>query len=232
MEIGKVIDLRNEKKFSEQTVEAVFCIAMPTRDKVPKDLFWTYLNMIKPKHYFITAGHVPIDEARNWIVKQFLVNMPDATHLVFWDSDIIPPIDGLVRLFKHDKAIVSGLYFQRYPPHRPHIYILGENRQYFIPCVAYTKNTLIEVEGVGMGFCMIRRDVLQADAFLKRGKWFGFDRGFGEDFDFCLTAREAGYKIYVDTGVVCKHMADQYPVDETTFMLYQEREKYKAIKFK
>jgi hypothetical protein len=209
--------------------EAIVLIAMPARDRVPRQIFWSYVALFKPKHYFMSNEHVPIDEARNQVVKEFLVNMPEATHLLFWDSDVIPPHDALVKLFKANVGVISGLYFQKYPPHRPHVYLLSEDKKHFVPCVTYAKNKVVEVEGTGMGFCLIRKDVLQNEAFLKRGKWFGFERGFGEDFDFALTLKETGIKWYLDTSVVCSHVTDQYFVDDKSYELYQAAEQTKMF---
>jgi len=228
--VVRILDKRNEdKEFKDRTkVEAIICIAMPCRGRIPRSVFWAYQNLIKPKHYFVSMEHVPIDVARNETVKEFLVNMPDATHLLFWDADILPPRDGLVKLFQSKKAVVSGLYFHKYPPHNPHIYILAEGGKGFIPAISYPKNQLIEVEGCGAGFLLIRKDVLQHQVFMDREKWFSFDRGFGEDFDFSLSVNQTKeYKIYIDTSVICKHIADEYYIDDKLFDLYLEREQLK-----
>jgi len=218
-----------EIKVNETKQEAIILIAMPARGLVSRKIFWAYTALFKPKHMFMSNEHVPIDEARNVCVKEFLVNMPEATHILFWDSDVVPPHDALLKLFNVNKPVVSGLYFQKYAPHRPHIYLLSENKTHFIPCVTYTKDSVIEVEGTGMGFTLIRRDVLQHEAFLKRGKWFGFDRGFGEDFDFSITLREAGFKWYMDTSIICGHVTDEYTVDEKTYELYGASEQMKIF---
>jgi len=225
----KPVDKFPEVKFDENNQEAIILIAMPARDRVPRQIFWAYTALYKPKHMFMSNEHLPIDLARNVVVKEFLVNMPEATHLLFWDSDIIPPHDALYKMFKHNVPVVSGLYFQKYAPHRPHIYLMSENKQHFTPAITYSKDKLIEVEGTGMGFCLIRKDVLQDEAFIKRGKWFGFERGWGEDFDFAMTLKEAGIKWYLDTSIVCGHVSDQYVIDEKTYELYQTAEQIKIF---
>ena len=54
-----------------------------------------------------TVNVQPVDNARNEIVKAFLES--DCTHLLFIDSDTIPPLDALKRLLAHDKPIISAI---------------------------------------------------------------------------------------------------------------------------
>jgi len=225
-------DMRNKdkewNKLQPKPLEAVITIGMPAKYRVPRDIFLAYLRLIKPKHYFITVEHVPIDVARNAIVEQFLVDMPDATHLLFWDSDVIPNKDTLWKLFRHSKKIVSALYFQKYPPHRPHLYVRTETGKGFIPFVTWQNGQCIEVEGCGMGFCLIRKDVFQ----LLEPPWYSFKNGLGEDFYFCVKAREsANIKTYVDTDAKCMHVTDNYPVTHDTFKMWMQKESLKMVQY-
>lgn len=63
---------------------------------------------------------------------------------------------------------------------------------------------LEEIDGTGMHFCMIRRDVLEAIPF----PWFTTtSANGGEDFDFCRKVQRAGFKMYVDYSVFTGHVA-------------------------
>ena len=72
-----------------------------------------------------------------------------------------------------------------------------------------------EVDYVGAGCLLIHRDVLNSlQPLSPRCRWFEWrcDRTdlphlerTSEDFTFCKHARNHGYKIYVDTGIQCRH---------------------------
>jgi len=181
-------------------------IAMPIRENPPIEVYGAFMNLERPSCYLITTNAVPIDVARNDLVKIFLVQQPDATHLLFWDSDIVPPADALKKLWSHNKPIVSALYFRKVPPFYPVMSIWNPTLGGLSPVIAWEDGKLIPVDGVGMGFCLIRRDVFQA----MDPPWFTFNSKWGcsEDFAFCLKAKELGYKVWVDTSVICKHSAN------------------------
>jgi hypothetical protein len=62
---------------------------------------------------------------------------------------------------------------------------------------------LMEVDGCGMHFCLIRRDVIEAI----EPPWFKRNQaGAGEDFYFCRKVKEAGFGIYLDLSVQTGHV--------------------------
>ena len=70
-------------------------------------------------------------------------------------------------------------------------------------CLDQTKQDLWEIDGCGMHFTMIRRDVVEAikhPLFLDKGT-----TGAGEDFYFCRKVREAGFPIYIDESIHTGH---------------------------
>jgi GT2 family glycosyltransferase len=85
----------------------------------------------------------------------------------------------------------------------------------------------MEVDGVGMGCCLIKTSVFKD--FIKNKKCSAFNPItesviYGEDFAFCLNAQRAGYKIYVDTEIQCKHQTVRY-IDEAYFKEAHKRMK-------
>jgi hypothetical protein len=58
------------------------------------------------------------------------------------------------------------------------------------------------VDGIGTGCLLIAREVFEK---LKR-PFFSYSEGGTEDLYFCRRAKEAGYKLHVDLGVICGHM--------------------------
>lgn len=58
--------------------------------------------------FYFTFKVSPVDRARNQVVEFFLKH-EQFTHLLFIDSDTIPPIDAPYRLLAHQADIVTGL---------------------------------------------------------------------------------------------------------------------------
>lgn len=173
-------------------------------------------NLILPGGFMPIAG-MPYDHARNVACQKTLECGAD--WLFFLDSDVIPPRDAVLRLMAHRQPIISGVYARRSPPVALPVMMRNGNW-----VTDYEPGSIIEVEVVGAGCLLIHRSVLEK--FLEnplgreRGKpWFDWrvdmaglvpqGESMSEDFTFCLHARRAfGYKILVDTGVVCKHVGN------------------------
>jgi len=125
-----------------------------------------------------------------------------ATHILWLDSDTSFPFYTAFKLLSHNQSIVAGNYTTRVLPYKTVAYKKEGDWESYIKHgnnVEPSKE-LIQVEGIGMG-CMLTT----VDVFDAVGKpWFniGYDARtddyLGEDMDFCLRARERGYKIYVD----------------------------------
>ncbi|MBN3036943.1 MAG: hypothetical protein JW834_00680 [Candidatus Diapherotrites archaeon] len=172
---------------------------------IPTKFMLSYLQMQKPcKNTIFVDMSKPLDMARNRLVASAL--QADATHVLFWDSDCVFPGDSLVRLMERDKPVAGGLYFEKTPNFLPVMYLHGD--KFFSHIVEYPENELVKVDAVGMGFTLVKREVLE-----KVGEpWFKWTqrdgRTVGEDFFFCERVAEAGFDIFVDTGVKGRHIGD------------------------
>lgn len=192
------------------------CIACPVGDLLHFDWFAAFIACMKPSFTIIGDNSVPIDAARNKLVEYFLVNHPEASHLLFWDLDTIPPPDGLFKLWRWNLPIVSGLYHQKVEPYYP--LLMKKHAQSgsgFFALIKWAPDQLYEVDATGMGFCLIRRDVFQQ----VDPPWFYFS-DISEDFQFIQNAQKKGIKAYVDTGVRCSHLGDK-TVETTDFLKNQ-----------
>ncbi len=161
----------------------------------------------------LPVAGMPFDMARNVCCMRALE--VGADYLFFLDSDVVPPSDTIYRLLSHKLPIVSGIYCRRSPPQG--IPVMLKNRQWI---THYPKNVLLEVDFVGAGCLLISRDVLASLPPLApdRGRhWFDWrvdmpknlipeGEGVSEDFAFCLHAQKHGYKIVVDTSIMCRHV--------------------------
>lgn len=163
------------------------------------------------------------DAARNTAVRSVLRNSPDADAIFWCDSDVVLPVDAITRLVHSGKDFITGIYFQRYPPHWPLIAHFNrhggkDGKGTFAWFTEWPENIIAPIDGCGFGCVLTSTKMLRSmDA-----PWFTFER-FSEDFDFCLRAKRAGYDLFVDTGVLCGHLADPVPVGITEFEAVKAR---------
>jgi hypothetical protein len=148
-----------------------------------------------------------IVKARNELVYHFLTKEEDAEYLLFADTDMVFNDEILDLLLKADKDIASALYYAPYPgvnDMNPVALVLDEKGKFAPLELAedIDPELPVEVQGVGMGFCLIKRTVLEKMAAnpdlawpfaeeIINGQWCG------EDLTFCLRASEHGFKTYV-----------------------------------
>lgn len=203
-----------------------------------------------PADLCIVADNCHVDDARNAMVRQFL--MSKATHLVFIDNDVGFPPENLVRLAKHDRDMVAGVY-----PLKEE----GEGYPVRVPSGAELwadSDGLVEVEGLPTGFLKISRSCIEKmiqaygdRQFIGRGQdpneppnYILFERTFENgvrysgDYAFCEKWKRIGGKMYVDpdmyfthsgtkewTGTLGDYWRRQYGVTEARFKEAIERMK-------
>ena len=145
-------------------------------------------------------------DARHTILREAVKNGSD---LLFIDSDIYFTAEAIETISRHKKPIVSGLYFQKSPERLPVAYKKVRPRTLFSPPTIEHITDIepfMEVEGVGLGFCLIRNEVLKSfDPNKNPFEPFG---GLGEDFSFFVRCRRKGYKVYLDTTLGLKHLGE------------------------
>lgn len=164
------------------------------------------VGMRRPCNWdFVIVDRLIVHMARNTLCQQMIKG--DYSHILFWDDDVLPPIDGLEKLMAHDKDIVMT----------PII-----NRQVGFPMI-YDKELdfykgkvkgLTEVGGGSIGFCLIKRPVI-GKLWAKYQMYpFEFEerqnmtegKPTGEDVLFFKRARKEGFKVYCDWSVRPLHI--------------------------
>ncbi len=168
-----------------------------------------------PEPLFI-AG-LPFDHARNAAVEQCLSR--GCQYLFFLDSDVVAPPDAILRLIRHDKPIISGMYCRRSPPHA--IPVMMRNHQWVTEIPSLGENPVVEVDLVGAGCLLIHRSLLERMAKecpVAPGKtWFHWrsdlhgiapaGTALSEDYSFNYQVRtRLGIPILVDTSIRCRHI--------------------------
>ena len=171
--------------------------------------------------YILLQGNPHVDDARNTVVKEFLLT--DATDLVFLDADVSWDTEDLVQLCSYDQDIVGGVY-----PYRK----AGSEKALPVrPLLdgAHTEDGLLEVEGLPTGFLRIRRRVLAkmaetAESFITPSDPLNktpilfertFEGGlrFGGDIAFCRKWREMGGRVYAAPELMLGHAGKSVHVD-------------------
>lgn len=196
METKVLIGLPNTGTFPYQTVNSL----VGTRLNVPCE--------------FQFVAHSLIYEARENVVKYAIEN--DFSHVMFIDSDMVWKQRDIQKLLDYDVDIVSAMAFKRLPPHEPCFYkscniINGISHLEFYTDYFARSRGLLEVEGVGMACCMIKTSVFES---MRTPYFLPSSHGIGEDLQFCINARMAGHKIFVDTSMYFGHITSAQIVEE------------------
>lgn len=97
-------------------------IGIPHLGDIPGYFLDSVVGLSAPPGSWVTrAEHMPVDVARNTIVKAALSD-PEMTHLFFMDADMQFPSDALLRLVERDVDVIGGTYFARTESPHPHTY--------------------------------------------------------------------------------------------------------------
>ena len=152
----------------------------------------------------------PLDKARNNLVESALSKNVD--YLWFVDTDNLVPVGCLEKMIadmdKERADIVTAIYFEKSKPYYPvirHWTIDG-----FWKIEDAPLGQIIEIDGCGMGCCLIR-----ADLFRKiNPPWFAFSWEFwhekpiqlSEDLFFCRKAKKVGAKMICDSSLISSHL--------------------------
>lgn len=159
-----------------------------------------------PQTRLQTWKGLPFDVARNQLVRD--AQEQGAKHILFLDTDVLPPIDVVRKLMWRHLPIVSGLVWSKARGGGPAAWIKHEGGYKFISNLP--SDAIMEVDAIPMGCCLIDMRVFDSIPY----PWFNWrisEPGknipgqVSEDFDFCESVKEKGFRIFVDTGCRCKH---------------------------
>jgi hypothetical protein len=114
-----------------------------------------------------------------------------ASHLMFFDTDMVFPADTLIRLLAHDKDIVGATYSQRMPPFHP--LTVTEEGEHVHIAVGLRRVRLLPT-----GCMLIRTSVFNRLAKPYFNLVAEGDQLRGEDYYFCEKARAAGVEVWCD----------------------------------
>ena len=172
-------------------------------------------------HWYNFFSGAYIDEAFNRLVADTLDNIPEATHVLFVEQDMILPDETLEALLSAEKDVVSATYFY----HDADATLVGFS-QLGPPgrwLETFVEDEVQQVAGVGCGCLLVRCDVFrQMERCYGDRLWFqcqqissiidGTDeakrRTKGQDWHFCKRLETMGVPVYLDGRVVCGHISE------------------------
>jgi hypothetical protein len=131
--------------------------------------------------------------------------------MIWIDSDISWNVEDFMKLYESKFDIVSGLYFNE---EGVPLFTFEENDIYFDHKKLKHMQYPFEVFGVGFGFVGIKSGVFENTSrpwFETEFQKITNDEGkemfipWGEDYSWCIKAKRAGYKIWIDPSIRVGH---------------------------
>jgi len=204
----------------DQYIEAVKSLTYPNYDILMVDNSETdeYYKRIKKlgipaaRSGFEKKARDRIVLSRNMLREKAIKENYD--YFLSLEQDVIPPRDIIEKLMSHKKDVVAGVYFLMNPYFDEHKLRTSiwtnynpETKQMFRVKNEFvlSNKVLLDIHATGLGCILISRKALEKIKFRYDKKTEGFD-----DMFFCKDARDSGFKLYADTGVICKHLTKDW----------------------
>lgn len=156
----------SQRSFSDSS--QIISIGIPTLGKValPWVLNCLRVNppMLATTGLVVAEGH-PVAPARQKIVDTVMAMRPRPSYLLFWGDDNLPPPDGIRLLLEtaevRNAPAVSGLYYMKsFPPAHPVMWRHGHMGP-LTPGTDFEAGDIIEVDGSGLDFILLRTSALE-----------------------------------------------------------------------
>jgi GT2 family glycosyltransferase len=153
----------------------------------------------------------------------------DYAYVLMMDADVIPPKNIIKKLLDNDKDIISGIYYNYFTidgkqKYRPVVWCHISQEEFekikkqtnFPASITHEKlrrhltqkeaesGKLIKVKLPSAGCMLIKKKVFEK---IKYGLLdIPKNLSTGDDIYFCKKAEEAGFEIYCNTNIKCKHL--------------------------
>ena len=182
-------------------------LGIATRGEVCIETTMGLLHMLKETpHEFHLNFHkgTYLGELRNAMLND--AREVKADYLMFVDTDIIFPPDGLNRLLAKNKDIIGGMYNMKSLPLINTIKMADKDGK-IIPVTDFeVPNKPFQCYAIPSGFMLIK---LEAIKDMKNPFNFDYDEKgefIGEDVGFCMRCQKAGLEIWCDPTINIGHI--------------------------
>lgn len=161
---------------------------------------------------FIHYAHATVswhELGRSELVEQALGDW-----LLMLDTDHVFAPDLLDRLLwlraKHRTRVLSGVYLQKFPPHRPvaNMWTPGNGIEALTTWPAGTE--IMEVGPVGAGVLLVDTSVFREIGLRTGQAPFQIIQGLSEDYSFCARCRNLGIPVHLAPQVEAHHLAHRH----------------------
>jgi hypothetical protein len=175
--------------------------------------FWfSQLRMQFPTAMIAADNKYGIAQSREALLNQFNA-VPDATHMLFVDTDIIAPDYGIYTLLSDmanpDVEIVSGIYFNSL---FTGLSAWVDEKPFVQPQLNPQNNNglpLWKVDKCGFGFTLISKELMKK-LLVEDRPMFYYKISDGalhsEDFYFAAILKKLKIPMYIDSRVQCQHI--------------------------
>lgn len=141
----------------------------------------------------------------------------DVAALLSVDIDTIGPTDAIEEFLVTPADMMTGIYFSRVETDKAVCWKNDDPDQQFLNSEVYT-----EVDGAGMGFCFMRRSVLDS---------IGFDWAVpDDDYPAWHQAKKAGFRLLSLNMMRCRHYASETAYSYHKFGECKKRQPVKEYK--
>lgn len=184
--------------------------------------------------YWYTTGRLLTQMAREKLIREARDNGMD--YIIQYDDDMMLPPDFIPQMLatmeEHPEINVLGaLAFMRNAPYYPVIYQVTEGYDgvrkqdyYFNNSVKrYPKDSLLECDAVGFGGVCIDMNFVREKM---KEPYFMSTTQTGEDIWFCVQAKEAGARVFVNTAIKMGHIKNPEIIDEEGFEKWIKENKH------
>lgn len=174
-------------------------------DKYSERIKTSGLNVIKAPYF--ESARERIVHSRNILREYAIKNNYD--YLLSLEQDVIPPKDVIEKLLRHNKKIVTGVYYvhNKMPDGKLHLVPLVnilEGNGKTMRTLNYAEINmprLLKIFSCGLGCLLIHKDILKEIKFR-----YVKDIDTHDDRWFCIDLHEKGIELYCDNMVICKHL--------------------------
>lgn len=189
---------------SSLTAPPQLVVAIPTSAGRAVSIFWAIhlrkLPLPIGTHVLARTDYA-VDANRNALVRAALT-IPGATHLLFLDDDIWPPLEGAQQLLAYREPIVSGVYLDKQRRSMLADFVQEGDALRIRRVELPGPNQHVRVDMTGLGFCLIDLAVFRR----LDPPWFVYRPELGEDaYFFRRVQQELGIRPLATGAVACQH---------------------------